>query len=126
MRAALNPMIRVGGGAIVNISSGAGLKGAPGMCGYAATKWAVRGMTKSAAGEFAIHKIRVNAIFPGPIDTPMLAKNTKAFNDALVAATPLGRMGSVDEIARATLFLASDDSSFITGADVAVDGGGTI
>lgn len=125
-RAVLAGMKRLGGGSIINISSGAGLKAAPTMAAYSATKSAVRGLTKSLAGELAPHRIRVNTIYPGAIDTPMLRRNPEALNAILIEMTPLKRLGTPEEIAAATLFLASDDASFVTGADFAVDGGGTI
>lgn len=115
-----------GGGAIVNISSGAGMRASPVGIGYSASKWAVRGITKCAAAELASKNIRVNTICPGPIDTPMLSKNSKEFNDRLVAMTPLRRLGTALEIAEATLFLASDAASYITGVDLPVDGGRTM
>jgi 3alpha(or 20beta)-hydroxysteroid dehydrogenase len=125
IRAAIGPMRRIGGGSIVNISSGAGLKAVPSMTAYAGTKAAIRGLTKSAAGELVKYKIRVNAIFPGAIDTPLLQQNTDEFNRTLAALTPMGRLGTAEEIAAATLFLASDDAAYVTGADLAVDGGVT-
>jgi 3alpha(or 20beta)-hydroxysteroid dehydrogenase len=126
IRSAVAPMVRVGGGSIINISSGAGLRAAPTMACYSSTKFGVRGLTQSAASELAEKKIRVNTIYPGAIDTPLLRKNPDEFNAVLVEMTPLKRLGTVDEIANAALFLASDDASFVTGADFAVDGGGTI
>lgn len=126
IRAVLDSMKRQGGGSIINISSGAGLRAAPTMAFYGATKFAVRGITKSAAKELAAFGIRVNTIFPGPIDTPMLGQNSQEFNDMLVSITPLGRLGAPRDIADAVLFLASDEASYVTGADLAVDGGGTV
>jgi len=123
MRAVLEPMKTVGGGSIVNIASVAGFKGAANMFAYTTTKWAVRGMTKAAALELARYKIRVNAILPGVIDTPILDGNTQALTDALVRTTPMRRLGVPDEIAHAALYLASPESSFTTGADFAIDGG---
>jgi 3alpha(or 20beta)-hydroxysteroid dehydrogenase len=95
------------------------------MLAYATTKWALRGMTKCAALELAADRIRVNSIHPGVIETPMLNHNPAAFNQAMVRATPIGRIGRPDDIARMVLYLASDAASFITGAEFAVDGGGT-
>ena len=123
MRAVLAPMRAAGAGSIVNISSVAGLRGTSTLFAYTATKWAVRGMTKSAALELARYKIRVNAIFPGVIDTPMNDDNPPHMNDILVKTTPMRRMGLPSEIAEAVLFLASPASSFTTGAELAVDGG---
>uniref|UniRef100_UPI00115258A0 SDR family NAD(P)-dependent oxidoreductase n=1 Tax=Pseudarthrobacter sp. B4EP4b TaxID=2590664 RepID=UPI00115258A0 len=86
-------------------------------------KWAVRGLTRSAAIELGPDKIRVNSIFPGPIDTPMLALNSDETNERLLSRNPSGRKGHPSEIAAATLFLASDAASYISGAELAVDGG---
>jgi 3alpha(or 20beta)-hydroxysteroid dehydrogenase len=126
MRAVVEPMRAVGRGAIVNISSVAGLRGTSTLFAYTATKWAVRGMTRSAALELARYKIRVNAIFPGIIDTPMNDTNPAAMTEVLVKSTPMRRMGEPEEIARAVLFLASPSSSFATGAELAIDGGMSI
>jgi len=123
MRAVVRPMTDAGGGSIVNISSGAGLRATKYMIGYAATKYAVTGMTASAALELARYKIRVNSIHPGIIDTEMINTNTPEATAAMVKLTPLRRLGAVEEIAQVALFLASDESSFMTGAHVPVDGG---
>ncbi len=126
MQAVLAPMKAVGGGSIINISSVAGLQGTSTLFAYTATKWAVRGMTKSAALELARYNIRVNAIFPGVIDTPINDANPPGMNDVLVKTTPMRRMGEPREIAEAVLFLASSASSFATGADFVIDGGMSI
>lgn len=126
MRAVIEPMKRAGGGSIINISSVAGLRGTSTLFAYTANKWAVRGMTKSAALELARYKIRVNCIFPGVIDTPILDTNPPAMNEAIVRTIPMRRMGQPEEIAEAVLFLASPRSSFATGADFAIDGGMSI
>ncbi len=118
MQAVIDPMEAAGGGSIINISSIEGLRGAPWVHGYVASKWAVRGLTKSAALELAPQKIRVNSIHPGFIRTPM----TKHLPDDMVMA-PLGRPGTPEEVATFVLFLASDESSFATGAEFVVDGG---
>ena len=119
MQAVIDPMeAAAGGGSIINISSIEGLRGAPWVHGYVASKWAVRGLTKSAALELAPQKIRVNSIHPGFIRTPM----TKHLPDDMVMA-PLGRPGTPEEVATFVLFLASDESSFATGAEFVVDGG---
>jgi 3alpha(or 20beta)-hydroxysteroid dehydrogenase len=123
MRAVIEPMKAVGGGSIINTASVAGLRGASNLFAYAATKWAVRGMTKSAALELARHKIRVNAILPGVIDTPINAGNLPGMNENLVRTTPLRRMGEPREVAEAALYLASPAARFVTGADLTVDGG---
>ncbi len=123
MRAVVAPMKDAGGGSIVNISSGAGLRSTKYMIGYAATKFAVTGMTTAASSELARWRIRVNSVHPGVIETPMIAGNPPAMNEAMVRGTPLRRMGSVDEVAAAVLFLASDEASYVTGAHLTVDGG---
>jgi 3alpha(or 20beta)-hydroxysteroid dehydrogenase len=126
MRAVVAPMKAQGGGSIINISSVAGLQGTNSLFAYTATKWAVRGMTKSAALELARYKIRVNTIFPGVIDTAILDENPARMNDVLVKSTPMRRLGQPHEIAEAVLFLASPRASFVTGADFAIDGGMSI
>lgn len=123
MRAVVAPMRAQGGGSIINISSIAGLQGTSSLFAYAATKWAVRGMTKSAALELARYQIRVNTIFPGVIDTAMLEENPAGMNDVLLESTPMRRLGQPAEIAEAVLFLASPRASFVTGANFVIDGG---
>jgi 3alpha(or 20beta)-hydroxysteroid dehydrogenase len=125
VRAAIDPMTQRGGGSIVNTSSGAGLRATKYCFAYAATKYAVTGMTASAALELARYKIRVNSIHPGLIDTPMVASDDPDANVRLVRATPMRRAGQPEEIARVALFLASDESSYMTGAHMTVDGGVT-
>ncbi|MBM3139900.1 MAG: glucose 1-dehydrogenase [Chloroflexi bacterium] len=113
-----------GGGAIVNISSTAGMRGAAGAIAYGASKWAVRGMTKAAARELGPLGIRVNSIHPGPIDTEMLVDGGIADRRAeLAAAAPLRRIGEAADVARLALFLASDESAHCTGAEFVIDGG---
>jgi 3alpha(or 20beta)-hydroxysteroid dehydrogenase len=126
MRAVIKPMKDQGGGAIVNISSVAGLQGSMNLFAYATTKWAVRGMTRCAALELARYKIRVNAIFPGLIDTPILEGIEPRMRDVMLQSTPMRRMGQPREIAEAALFLVSPASSFATGAEFAIDGGMSI
>ena len=125
MRAVFESMKRAGGGSIINVSSVEGLRGSVGLAAYTASKFAVRGMTKVAAGEFGKHAIRVNSIHPGVIDTPMVASDDTTITDRIVRATPLRRVGEPVEIARVALFLASDEASYMTGAHVPVDGGVT-
>jgi 3alpha(or 20beta)-hydroxysteroid dehydrogenase len=123
MRAAIEPMSRAGGGAIVNTSSGAALSGTPGMFAYVASKWALRGMTKSAARDLAKYKIRVNAILPGIIDTAMAAENPAESLALFKSLIPFGRFGTPEEIAQLVAFLASDEARYITGSEFAIDGG---
>ena len=117
------PLRAAGGGCIVNISSIAGQLGFPNAAAYVGTKWAVRGMTKTAALELAPAQIRVNSVHPGFIDTPMLDSNPPEANQAGIEATPLKRIGKPEEIAAAVAFLASADAGFVTGAELTVDGG---
>jgi len=125
MRTVAPAMRKAGGGSIVNISSGAGLRGVRNMIAYATSKWALRGMTKCAALELAADRIRVNSVHPGVIETPMLKYNPDRLNQAMVRATPISRIGQPEDIARMVLYLASDAASFITGAEFTVDGGAT-
>lgn len=119
---ALAPLIRdSGGGAIVNIGSIAGVTGHF-AAAYSASKWGLRGLTKAAALELVDWRIRVNAVHPGVVDTPIVA-GSKKFVDAMVAMTPMRRIASAEEIAAVVLFMASDDASFVTGVDIDVDGG---
>jgi 3alpha(or 20beta)-hydroxysteroid dehydrogenase len=126
MKAVVPLMERSGGGAIVNISSVAGLRGSPGAIAYSATKWAVRGMTKAAAVDLAPRGIRVNSIHPGPIDTPMLDVRTPEQNARRLEAVPMKRRGTPEEVADLVLFLVSDESRYITGSEVAIDGGAAV
>jgi 3alpha(or 20beta)-hydroxysteroid dehydrogenase len=123
MRSAL-PALRERGGAIVNISSVAGMHGSATAFAYGASKWAVRGMTKSAAIEFARYGIRVNSVHPTFLETPMTAAMMNTANiDHMLKSTPLGRILTADEVAQLVLFLASDASSYCTGAEFLIDGG---
>jgi len=116
-------MIEEGRGVILNASSVVGVYGNVGQTNYAASKAGVIGMTKAWAKELARYKIRVNAVAPGFIKTPMTEKVPKKIIDYMDSKTPLGRMGKPAEIANAYLFLASDVASFITGQVLGVDGG---
>ena len=122
MKAVVPAMERSGGGSIVNISSVAGLKGSPGSFAYAATKWALRGMTKSAAIDLGGRKIRVNSVHPGPIDTDMIAFRTPEQREERMKQVPMHRHGTPEEVAQLVAFLLSDESSYITGAEIAIDG----
>jgi 3alpha(or 20beta)-hydroxysteroid dehydrogenase len=113
-------------GSIINISSIAGLTGSPGFSAYNASKFAVRGMTKSAAKELAAHAIRVNSVHPGIINTDMLATlDQLGVRETVKSRIPLGREAEAIEVARLVLFLASDESSYSTGSEFVVDGGMT-
>ena len=123
MRAAL-PALRGKGGAIVNISSTSGMVGSSNSCAYSATKFAVRGMTKSAALEFGPLGIRVNSVHPGNVDTDMSrAGLTPEIVQGMATRIPLRRQGQPGEVAELILWLASDASSFCTGSEFVVDGG---
>ena len=126
MREVAPVMIERGGGSIINISSVGGMRGGGGGFAYTASKWAVRGMTKSAAVRLGPHGIRVNSIHPGLIDTPMLGDTRMANPDTLeqmLGQIPLGRIAQPEEVAKLALFLASDDSAYSTGSEFIIDGG---
>ena len=123
MKTVTPSMARAGGGAIVNISSTAGLQGQPFLGAYVASKWAVRGLSKTAAIDLGPKGIRVNSIHPGGIDTPMIAGT--AHDAPFYKRLPISRIGQPSEVAEAVVFLASDAASYITGAELAVDGGAT-
>jgi 3alpha(or 20beta)-hydroxysteroid dehydrogenase len=110
------------GGSIVNICSLAALTGHY-TAAYTASKWALRGLTRTASLELGPRNIRVNAVFPGYIATPMTASAPRAFLDASVQAASLGRAGSPEEVAAVCAFLLSDAAAYVTGAEIAVDGG---
>jgi NAD(P)-dependent dehydrogenase (short-subunit alcohol dehydrogenase family) len=113
----------VGRSAIVNMSSTAGERGVAGLAGYTASKYGVGGRTRVAALDYAGHGVRVNAIAPGPILTDQLAAAGPAAQQRVAAAVPLGRIGSVDDVVAAALWLCSDASAFVTGTVLTVDGG---
>ena len=120
-------MVKIGGGAIMNVSSHSGLLGSSGRAAYAASKGGIIAMTRVMAVDLAAHNIRVNAIAPGPIDVPRNQKqHTGERREAWHRAVPLARYGTPEEIAGAAAFLASDDASYLTGQTLAVDGGFSI
>ena len=118
IQAATDALIAAGGGSIINTSSIEGLRGTPWAHGYVASKWGLTGLTKSVAMELAPRGVRVNSLHPGRISTPA----TDQMPEDLIPI-PLGRPGQPGEVAATVLFLASDESSFITGSEVVVDGG---
>lgn len=122
MKTVVPSMRRAGGGSIVNISSVSGRTGSPGALAYNASKFAVTGMTKAAALDLGKYGIRVNSVHPGLILTPLLLSNAQ-YIDQLISRVPLGRGGRPDEVSGLVLFLASEDSSYCTGAEFVIDGG---
>lgn len=125
LKTAIPAMKENGGGSIVNISSAAGLMGLAMTSSYGASKWAVRGLTKIAAVEQGVARIRVNSVHPGMTYTPMTAGVGIAQGEGNYPNAPMGRVGEPQEIADAVLFLLSDAASYVTGAELAVDGGWT-
>jgi len=124
MRAVGPAMMNAGGGSIINVSSTAGLTGYPGISGYVASKWGVRGITKSAALEFGTRGVRVNSIHPGAVETPMVA--AAAVSDSMWAAQAIPRIGQPAEVSALVVFLASDESSYCTGHEFVIDGGNLV
>ena len=127
-KCAIPAMRTAGGGSIVNISSTAGLVGAPGgTAAYSATKGAVRLFTKSTAIQHARENIRCNSVHPGPIVTDMIKEmlDDRAAWEQRLRRLPMGRAGTAEEVAYGVLYLASDESSYVTGAELVIDGGTT-
>lgn len=123
LRAEIPAINARGGGSIINNSSAFGRKGFGALSAYAASKFAVEGMSRSVAAELAESGIRVNTVAPGPIDTSMAERVTGGNTDAIAELVPMKRLGTPEEIAQTVVFLASDASSYITGQAIGVDGG---
>jgi NAD(P)-dependent dehydrogenase (short-subunit alcohol dehydrogenase family) len=122
-------MLKQGGGAIVNTSSGAGVKGIAGQAAYCAAKFGIVGLTKAAALDYAKANIRVNAVCPGIIETPMMDRfsgGTPEGRERVIAQEPVGRMGKPEEIAAAVVWLCSDAAAFVVGHAMVIDGGQTV
>jgi NAD(P)-dependent dehydrogenase (short-subunit alcohol dehydrogenase family) len=122
-------MLKNGGGVIVNTSSGAGVKGIKGQAAYCAAKHGVIGLTKAAALDYAQSKIRINAVCPGIIDTPMMQRftgGTREGEQRVIAQEPVARMGTPEEIAAAVVWLCSDSAAFVIGHAMVIDGGQTV
>lgn len=122
---AIEQMLKNDGGAIVNLGSIHSITGVPGSVGYAATKHAVLGLTRTAGSEYAAQNIRINAVGPGYIDTPLLDVIDDGTKKILVSKHPVGRLGTAEEVAKLVLFLSSDNASFINAGYYAIDGGYT-
>jgi NAD(P)-dependent dehydrogenase (short-subunit alcohol dehydrogenase family) len=121
-------MLRQGGGAIVNTSSGAGVKGFAGQAAYCAAKYGIVGLSKAAALDYAKSNIRINAVCPGIIETPMMDRfsgGTPEGRARVIAQEPIGRMGKPEEIAAAVIWLCSDAAAFVVGHAMVIDGGQT-
>jgi len=123
MKYELAQMVKQGSGVVVNTSSGAGIRGVAGGAAYAASKHAIIGLTRSAALDYAKQNIRVNAVLPGNIETPMMDRFTGGDIQKAIDLEPVGRLGKPEEIAEAVLWMASDLGGFVTGAATVIDGG---
>jgi NAD(P)-dependent dehydrogenase (short-subunit alcohol dehydrogenase family) len=123
MKHELAQMVKQGGGVVVNTSSGAGIRGVAGGAAYAASKHAIIGLTRSAALDYAKQNIRVNAVLPGNIETPMMDRFTGGDIQKAIDLEPVGRLGKPEEIAGLCAYLASDEAAFLTGANIAINGG---
>jgi NAD(P)-dependent dehydrogenase (short-subunit alcohol dehydrogenase family) len=128
MRHEIPLMLKQGSGAIVNTSSGAGVKGFAGQAAYCAAKYGIVGLSKAAALDYAKSNIRINAVCPGIIETPMMDRfsgGTPEGRERVIAQEPVGRMGKPEEIAAAVVWLCSDAAAFVTGHAMVIDGGQT-
>jgi 3alpha(or 20beta)-hydroxysteroid dehydrogenase len=125
MKTVAPSMKRAGGGSIINVSSNAGIVGLPSAGAYVASKWGLRGLSKTAALDLGAIGVRVNSVHPGGIDTPMIDFGGDSNDAPWAKSLPLGRMGQADEVANVVTFLASDEASYVTGAEWSVDGGAT-
>jgi 3alpha(or 20beta)-hydroxysteroid dehydrogenase len=126
MKTVAPSMRKAGGGSIINVSSNGGIWGLPSLGAYVSSKWAVRGLSKTAALDLGKRGIRVNSLHPGGIDTPMTRIPGQEPNESVFAKSlPMRRFGLVDEVANVVTFLASDEASYVTGAEWSVDGGAT-
>lgn len=123
MKYEIPAMLAGGGGAIVNMSSTAGLGGVRGMGGYVAGKHGVIGLTKAAALDYAVRDVRINAVAPGPIATDRIAHLSDEARDPIARAVPMSRIGQPEEVGAVVVWLCSDQAAFVTGATIPVDGG---
>lgn len=123
MRTAAPAIERAGGGAIVNICSGSAFYGSHRFFAYSASKWALRGMSRSAANELGPRGIRVNAIFPGLVETAMVAETGHVPDAATLARIPMGRLGTPADVAACVAFLIGPEAGYLNGAEIVVDGG---
>ena len=126
IKAVVEPMKQAGGGVIINVASAAAFRGYPGTHAYSASKWAVRGLSKTTARELASSGIRVNSIYPGPVDTPLLRNRGQDPDQIAKMVTDVGFAAKPEDIAHATLFLVSNEAGYAYGTELCVDGGQSI